>query len=385
VDTLDVLVIVLAISAAVGGWRVGFTARVASWVGMAIGIFLAFQLLPALQGDEADPGRLLTVGLIVLFAGAIVGQMLGLLLGSRIRIAIPRGGPERVDRIGGSLSGIVGVFLVLWLVLPTMAQTPDWPAHEARNSAIADLLHDLLPEPPDTTQALRRALGPRVFEGFGPAPELGPPPAESGLSTETADRVARSTVKIVAPACSRVQEGSGSVVGPGLIATNAHVVAGSDAVSVQRYPDGTRFDAEVVTFDPDRDLALLRVDPEFQRPELPLGDGSFGENGAGAVFGHPLGGTLTLSPFRVGEHITARGYDIYDSQRTERDVFVMSADLKPGDSGGALVDASGAVQGVAFAIAPDRTNVAYALTLSELRSVLEGDLTESVGTGACIS
>jgi S1-C subfamily serine protease len=384
VDTLDVLVVVLAFAAAIGGFRVGFTTRVASWFGMAVGIFIAIRLLPTIQGDEADPERLLTLGLVVLFAGAILGQMLGLLAGTRLRFAIPRGAPDRVDRIGGAVAGVVGVFIVLWFLLPTMAQTPDWPAREARNSAIAAFLHEHLPEPPDTTQALRRALGPRVFEGLGPAPELGPPPVESGLSSETADRVARSTVKVVAPACSRLQEGSGAVVGPGLIATNAHVVAGSDEVTVQQYPDGKTFDAEVVAFDPDRDLAVLKVDG-LDRSQLPLGDGTFGESGVGAVFGHPLGGPLSLSPFRIAEHITARGYDVYDSGRTEREVFVLSADLEPGDSGGPLVDTGGTMQGVAFAIAPDRQNVAYALTLSELEPVLAGDLTHGVATGPCIS
>jgi S1-C subfamily serine protease len=104
----------------------------------------------------------------------------------------------------------------------------------------------------------------------------------------------------------------------------------------------------------------------------------------GAVFGHPLGGPLTLSPFKVGEDTQARGFDIYDQHRTTRHIFVLSSDLAPGDSGGALVDSSGIVEGVAFAIAPDQPDVAYALTLDEVKPVLASAGTDAVNTGPCI-
>ena len=152
--------------------------------------------------------------------------------------------------------------------------------------------------------------------------------------------------------------------------TNAHVVAGSKHPTVFRHPDGAELDATVVAFDPDRDIAILNV-PGIDRPALPLGGSSFSLGGVGAVFGHPLGGPLTLSPFKVGDDTKARGFDIYDQGRTTRHIFILSSDLAPGDSGGALVDANGNVEGVAFAIAPDQPNVAYALTLDEVRPVLE--------------
>jgi S1-C subfamily serine protease len=117
---------------------------------------------------------------------------------------------------------------------------------------------------------------------------------------------------------------------------------------------------------------------------LPLGDASFTAGGVGAVFGHPFGGSLKLSPFKVGEDTRARGFDIYDQHRTTRHIFVLSADLAPGDSGGALVDPRGNVEGVAFAIAPDQPNVAYALTLDEVRPVLASAGSEPVSTGPCI-
>jgi S1-C subfamily serine protease len=297
-------------------------------------------------------------------------------------MVIPSGNAQSVDRAGGAAAGVVGVLVGYWLLLPILVQTPQWPAQQARNSAIASFIQDHFPDAPDTTQALRRVLGPRVFEGFGPAPDISAPPAASGLSGDTAQKVARSTVKIEAPACSRVQEGSGSVVGPDLVATNAHVVAGSKSPTVIR-DDNEQFAAEVVAFDPDRDVAVLRVS-DLSRPALPLGQGPFGTGGIGAVFGHPLGGPLELSPFEVAQAVDARGFDIYDRSRTTRHIFVLASDLQPGDSGGALVDANGVVEGMAFAIAPDEPHVAYALTLEELQPVLTGDLSNTVSTGPCI-
>jgi S1-C subfamily serine protease len=268
-----------------------------------------------------------------------------------------------------------------------MADIPEWPARQARGSAIASVLHDHLPRPPDAVLALRQLVGedvyPRVFESLDAAPDLGPPPAESGLTEETANRVADSTVKVESTACGRVVEGSGSVIADGLIETNAHVVAGGSSVSVIRHPDGVALNADVVAFDPDRDLALLRV-PDIDRPPLPLSGTDFGEGGVGAVFGHPLGGDLRLAPFKVGSEVQASGRDIYDSHTTQRDVFILSSSLQPGDSGSALVDPAGEVVGVAFAIAPDRSDVAYALTLDEVRPLLAGDLTNAVSTGPCL-
>jgi S1-C subfamily serine protease len=383
VDTLDLLVIALAIGAGVGGWRLGFVARAFSWIGMGIGVYVGTRILPIIGSSETDPQRLLVLGMVVLFAGAIVGQLIGLLIGAQLRTVIRPGPVLIADRVGGSIAGVLGVLVAFWFLLPTLSQTPSWPAEQTRDSRIAALIHDHFPDAPDTTQALRRVLGPRVFEGFGTAPALGPPPAESGLSAALANQVARSTVKVEAPACSRIQDGSGAVIGDNLVVTNAHVVAGSKHPTVFRHPDGQDLDATVVAFDPDRDVAILRV-PGIDRPALPLGGGGFGVGGVGAVFGHPLGGPLTLSPFKVAEDTKARGFDIYDQHRTTRHILVLSSDLAPGDSGGALVDPNGTVEGVAFAIAPDQPNVGYALSLDEVRPVLAAAGTSAVDTGPCI-
>jgi S1-C subfamily serine protease len=221
-----------------------------------------------------------------------------------------------------------------------------------------------------------------VFSALQPAPKLGPPPADSGISQAVADRVVPSTVKVQGIACRRIQEGSGFVfAAPDLVVTNAHVVAGEDQTVIFR-SDGTQANATVVAFDPKRDIALLRV-PGLRRTPLPEGRTQVG--GKGGVFGHPGGGPLRIAPFQVGQIVKASGRDIYDQQPSERLVLILAAALRPGDSGSALVDPSGSVVGVAFAIAPDKPGVSYALDMSELRAVLAGDLSHKVDTGPCLS
>src|SRR5205085_3840298 len=197
-----------------------------------------------------------------LFLGAaFAGQALGLLIGSSFHRVLPMGPLRRLDRIGGAVAGFVGVVAALWLLLPSMADVPGWPASQAHNSTIARVIDGTLPEPPDTLQALRRLVGPgfpQVFNSLRPSIVTGPPPSALPFAAGVADRVSLSTVKVEGIACRRVQDGSGFSPAPDVIVTNAHVVAGEKDTFVIK-PDGRRLRATVAVFDPNRDLAVLRV------------------------------------------------------------------------------------------------------------------------------
>lgn len=385
VNALDVGILTLGVAAAVGGYRLGLAARAASWFGLVVGLGIAARVAePVLERmDAADDGRRLLTAAGLLIGGAFLGQAFGLVVGARLHHSLPEGNARLVDRFGGGVAGVLGVLVAVWLLSPAMARVPGQSARLARGSIIAGAVAEILPKPPDSLRSIERLVGtelPDVLDAFQQAPELGAPPAESGLTPELAEAVAASTVKVEARACGRLQDGSGALLADDLVVTNAHVVAGAEDVVVERHPDGEPVAATVVAFDPNRDLAVLSV-PGLARAPLRLGDAVQGD--VGAVFGHPGGGPLELSPYAVGEEVTATGRDIYGRSTTRRQVFFLAAELRPGDSGGALVNATGDVVGVAFAIAPDDPNVAYALTIEEVQAVLQGPLAPTAA-GPCL-
>lgn len=388
---LDLVLLGAIVLAVLGGYRLGFITRVVSWIGLAAGLALAVWLLPKFldQLDSTNHGLVLILSIGLLLVGATLGQALGFVVGGRLTPRRRDGAFGVVDQGLGAFAGLAGVVIILWLVVPVFVATPGWLATQTSNSWIARTVDNSLPPAPDAMQALRSVIGdgsfPDVFDALRPTPNLGTPPPSTGLSLETASLVARSVVKVEGPACNKLQDGSGFVVSDGLIATNAHVVAGERSTTVIR-DDGRRFDGSVVAFDPARDLAVLRV-TGFDRPPLPLASGATTslDGTIGGVFGHPGGEPLRIAPFKVARVITATGRDIYGTNRTERKVLELSAALRPGDSGSALANSQGVVIGVAFAIARDVDDVAYALAPSELQAVLATVNGSAVSTGSCVS
>ena len=390
-NLLDLLIVVAAVAAAVGGYRLGFVARALSWIGLGVGLYAAARLLPTaieLLGGGADPTSRLLVAVAVLIGGAFLGQALGLLAGSRLRTALPYGPARGVDKGVGALLGVIGVVVAVWFLLPALSDVKGSAARLTRSSQVAQAIDTALPRPPDSLRDLRTLVGdvdfPRVFEGLRRAPAAGPPPAASGLPAAVLDRVSDSTVRVEGRACSRIQDGSGFVVGTDTVVTNAHVVAGQRTTEVIR-PNRSRARATVTLFDAARDLAILRVPGLGLRP-LPVVDETVDEGVQGAVLGHPGGQVpIAVAPSRVDRRVQAVGRDLYDRQRTTRDVFILASRLAPGYSGGPFVTQAGEVAGVAFAIAPDRDGVAYALTDTELREALAANTGSQKSTGPCIS
>jgi S1-C subfamily serine protease len=254
-----------------------------------------------------------------------------------------------------------------------------------RESAVSRAIDGVFPPPPDTSMAFHRLVGPagapQVFASLDPFLDDVAPPDQSGLTESVIERVSASTVKVEGVACSRRLDGSGFTVAPEVVVTNAHVVAGQRKTEVIR-PDGSRLSAIVAAFDVDRDLAVLRV-PGLDESPLPIADPETRDTGA--VFGHPGGqSALDVSPALIRRQISARGADLYYDHAIRRDVLILAAELRPGDSGAPLVDRKGNVVGVAFAISLDRGDTAYALATSELRPVIERSGRGAADTGDCL-
>ncbi|MFN0091000.1 MAG: MarP family serine protease [Acidimicrobiales bacterium] len=387
---LDVVILGLFVAAAIGGYRLGLLMRAASWLGLALGVALGLRLLPGLGRwlDTDGSVSALFVAAVVLIGGGVLGQLLGALVGSRLRRAVLPGAGRTVDRGAGVVSGVAGVALAVWFLTPTMLQVSDSLAGQVRGSALANLIDDAMPDPPRSAALLGRLLGGGRWSlqvgGLGQDSATGPPPAETGLEHSALKAAKAATVQIEGTACANTQTGTGFALAPDLVITNAHVVAGEAVTNVIR-EDGRRFRARPILFDSRRDLALLTV-VGLDVTALELGEADEGD--IGAVLGYPEGKPLAERPFRIERRTTARSADIYEVEKgVEREVFVIAADVRQGDSGGPLVNAEGKVVGLTFAVDREPGGSAFALTYEELEAVLDKvprNPTAQASTGGCL-
>jgi S1-C subfamily serine protease len=189
-------------------------------------------------------------------------------------------------------------------------------------------------------------------------------------------------VRTQAPQCGASMEGTGFVVAPGMVATNAHVVAGSDSVTVET-TSGT-LSAEVVEYNPSVDLAVLRVLGLKSRP-LVFAPRPAKTGDDAVTAGYPLDGPFTVSSLRVRAQTALRGPDIYSKNTVTREVYTLRGSVRPGNSGGPLLAPDGTVLGVIFGAAIDNPDVGFALTARQASPVIAAGIRSraEVGTGAC--
>ncbi|MFP4148997.1 MAG: MarP family serine protease [Nitriliruptoraceae bacterium] len=383
---IDLVLGLLLVAAAVSGWSAGLVARLSVWLGLLGGLGASYWTVPLALELAQVPGAAarLAVALVALVVtlGAVtfVFTTVGRSLGERLAAS----SLAPLDRVAGSVAGMVLVATLAWLSLPAAAALPDPFGRQVSDAASSRLLAALSPAPPDITATLREVIAagpfPRIIAELEPVQPAGPPPAQLALAPEVIERATASTVRVSARGCGARFDGSGVALAPGLIVTNAHVVAGSDRVEVRR-PDGVVRPGRVVAFDPARDLALVSVEELGQTP-LPLGTAAPGDEVA--VIGYPGGQAQPrVAPARVQQRRTAVGRDIYEVAETEREVLFLSAELRRGDSGSPLVTTAGEVVGVVFAVSPDQASSAYALDRQELDAILAAPRVTGA-TGRCL-
>ena len=384
-NLLDLILLVLIAVATVTGFRLGLAARAISWTGGLVGLGLSALLVPVVL--DAWPGgdavtRLL-VGLVVVLVTTSVLSGLGEVVGLRLRRRVHASPFGPIDRLAGGLAGGMSVLLLVWFLLPALATTPGEIARQVRQSTVIGWVDETAPEPPTASRSLGRLIDqsgfPEVFADLQPAPLTGPPPESLPVDPAVVESATPSTVNVEAFGCGTGFEGSGFVVADGLVATNAHVVAGSDEIQLRR-TDGSVVPATIHHFDGDRDLALLAAG-DVARPPLPLRAPDVDEGAA--VIGYPGGqDTPRVAPARIADDRPTVGRNLYGRDRVERRVLYLSSRLRQGDSGSAVLGTDGAVVGVVFAVSPDNENVAYALHVAELRAALQAQ--PNPDTGPCL-
>jgi S1-C subfamily serine protease len=321
-----------------------------------------------------------------------LGETVGVWLGNKLkgRISSPRA--SGVDStLGAVVQGIV-VFVVAWLIALPLTSVAALPglAREINNSVVLGGVNSMMPEaarglPSDLRTLLDESGFPSIVDPFQGTPVREIKPPDPALqNSEVVQRLHGSVLKIrgVAPSCSRSLEGSGFVVAPERVMTNAHVVAGTSDVAVET--DAGRQSARVVYFDPETDIAILAV-PGLDAPPLQLDPRSAMAGDDAIALGYPLDGPYTAAPSRIRERITLRGPDIYDARTVERDVFTLRGEVRSGNSGGPLVDPEGDVVGVVFGASVEDPETGFALTADEVADEVRRapSLTGAIGTGTC--
>jgi len=393
---LDILLGVLLVSYGFTGYRQGFVVSVLSLVGFLSGGALGMWVLPGLlqRWHSLDDNVLMrTVVLIFgVFVLASLGQAIAISVGSRLRRGL-RVRPARVvDSFLGAVATVLAVSVLVWFMAGAVRDGAPAPLAKAiGGSRVVQTIDRFMPSQTGRLFAgfrtvLDREGFPRVFEGFGTEPIAPVAPPNGGLASGRGVAAASgSIVKItgVAESCNRGQEGSGWVVAPERVVTNAHVVAGVESQHVRIRGTGRSYDARVVVFDPRRDLAVLSV-PGLPAPALTPGPDLKRSDGA-VVAGFPLDGPYRVDSARVRDVLTATGADIYGNPGVSREVYSLFARVEPGNSGGPLLSPLGDVVGIVFAKSLDDDQTGYALTLDEAGPVLDAASrsVSPVSTGGC--
>jgi S1-C subfamily serine protease len=365
VDWVDLLIIGLMLLAAVHGLRLGALVQILTfagfWLGVLLGAVVWVHALTFIHQSDERAG--LTVAAVFLTAGAL--GVLGRVVGTYSNVTLRRHHLGSIDAALGVVVAVIAVLLSSWLVA-NLVSSPNsrftWLSSAVARSDIIHSVDRVLPEVPPIFTDLQNYLNeqgfPQVFSTLLP-PSTGPVATPTDAATRAlADSAVNSTVKILGAACGNEQEGSGFVVGHGLVATNAHVVAGES--STQIMVGGATYRGTVVLFDPAFDLAILRTDAPLG-PVLALDPNQVARGTQAAILGYPEDGPLTVGGAGISAQITAVGRDIYNQGAVTRSVYALQANVRPGNSGGPVVIAGGQVVGIVFSRSTVYQNVGYAL------------------------
>ncbi|MCL4446299.1 MAG: MarP family serine protease [Actinobacteria bacterium] len=387
-NVVDIVILVIVVGSALHGLRLGALAQISTFVGflagIALGTFLALLEAPHLSSPEP---RIAVVIVLIIFP-AMLFAALGRYAGLRSNSVLRRHHLGAIDSALGVTFAVISVLLSVWILAYLVSNTRyTWLSAAVQRSAIVRGLDNVMPAAPSTLTQVQSFLSdegfPPVFSGLTPLSTSRVATPSSAQAQLIAARASSSTFKITGSACGYLLEGTGFVVAPGLLLTNAHVIAGETHTQV--WDAGTPYPATPILFDPNFDVALLRTTAPLAAP-LQLDSAPVQRGTSAAVVGFPENGGLTTTPAGVAANLTARGPNIYSQGSVVRSIYEIDATVRPGNSGGPLVAQNGQVIGVVFSRSTVDPSVGFALTSpGVLRHVISAlSDTSAVRTGQCV-
>ena len=387
-NLIDVALIVLVALSLVRGVRLGAAMQVLSFGGFWLGLLIGAVLAPSVANLFSSKFAQAVAVLVVVFGLAGILGGVGRQLGVRAWHLIRRFHLGPADSGVGAVVAAVATLLAAWIVANMLANTQLGQVTRAINgSAILRRIDQVLPPAPTVFSRIEQLLNtnglPQVFAGLtpqsaGPVQVAGTPFMRAAIAS-----AGPSTVKIVSQGCGEILEGSGFVVAPNLVVTNAHVIAGTTSIHVE---DSARAQSAVpIWFDPNFDLAVLRTPGAVAGRPLTIDADNVDRGTQAAVLGYPEGGPFNPQPAGVRDQFNAQGRNIYGTGLTLRSVYEVQALVRPGNSGGPLVLSNGEVIGVVFSTSATQSGIGYALASPQvLKEVQSAERTGApTGTGAC--
>lgn len=374
-NILDIGILLLALVALLDGFRQGLLLTFGRYAGLLLGLLVGAALASrvVLLIDETHSELRLLLALALVFFAAAIGHRLGSALAAPVRTAASRFPVTgAVDSLLGAVLSTAVLLAATWLIALSIDRGPNNTAAQLiQQSEVVRRLDAFAPSPPafitDFEQAIADQLGPDVFVGLEPSLPSAATLDPSSASTPGVLVAAESVVRLEGRGCGGLLIGSGFPISSDQILTNAHVVAGT-RTTVVRISGGRVLPGKVVLFDSERDVAVVEV-PGLHATPFTFTDAQRGTTGA--AIGYPGGGPERIVPAVVDGTITARGKDIFGEANANRDVFVIDADVEPGNSGGPLVNRAGEAVGMVFARSLSEANKGFALTPAEIQPDLQ--------------
>ena len=377
VGIADLIVVIWLALAALSGFRRGLTAQMLSLGGLVLGAYLGSQIAPeVLTGGSNSPWTPLAsiVGALV---GALLLQVLAGFVGGVARRLILPGPLKAADSAGGVFIGTLTGLGIAWLIAVLALNQPavGLQRHVERSAILSTIVDEV---PPSSVLNRLGTFDPLPLLSGLPDIRLPKPDASvpaSGIAREASD----SVVKVIGTSCDFSVQGTGWVIEPGLVATNAHVIAGQDDTKILT-ESGQRLRATIVYLDTHDDVALLQVE-ELVADALPLARRV--KRGESVVMlGHARGGDLRAKPGTAGRPVKIISPDATNSNTGFRTVVPLRGEVLRGDSGGPVLNQNSEV--VAMMFGATREGVGgVGVPLIELRQALES-LLQPVDSGPCI-